>query len=101
MKKFFAGGQAIATTNNCVVLRHKPTSMLVKCHETRSLMKNRETARKLLITKLDNHFNKDESVESQRKRLELNKTKKAQSKSDKLRKLKMEFKEANKNQDSD
>lgn len=46
-----------------------------------------------MIDKLDTHFNKDESVESQRKRLEKVKYNKAQSKSEKLRKLKMEFKE--------
>lgn len=54
-----------------------------------------------MIVKLDNHFNKEDSAENQRKRLEQVKSKKAQSKSEKLRKLKMEFKEANKNQDLD
>ena len=49
-----------------------------------------------MITKLDNLINQDDSVESQRKRLELTKVKKAQSKSEKIRKLKMEFKEKNK-----
>lgn len=95
------GGQAVAKTNNCVVLKHKPTNIIVKNHETRSLKQNREQARKLMIVKLDNHFNKDDSVENQHKRLELVKNKKAQSKSEKLRKLKLEFKEANKNQDLD
>lgn len=94
------GGQAIATTNNCVVLKHKPTSILVKNHGTRSLMQNREAARKLMIAKLDEFYNKEDSVENQRKRLERTKFNKSQSKSEKLRKLKMEFKqnlEENKN----
>jgi peptide chain release factor len=93
---FSSGGQAIATTNNCVVLKHKPTNIIVKCHETRSLQQNRQAARRIMITKLDNHLNHEDSVENQRKRLEQSKHKKAQSKSEKLRKLKLEFKESNK-----
>lgn len=86
------GGQAIATTNNCVLLRHKPTNIVVKNHGTRSLQKNREEARRLLVERLDEHFNKEDSVENQRKRLEKVKLNKANSKSEKLRKLKLEFK---------
>lgn len=98
---FSLGGQAIATTNNCVVLKHKPTNLIVKYHGTRSLPKNREEARRLMIVKLDDHFNKEDSIENQRKRLERIKYNKSQSKSEKLRKLKMEFKEANKLNDLD
>lgn len=100
----FLGGQAVATTNNCVVLKHKPTNIIIKYHGTRSLHQNRAEARKLMISRLDEHFNKDDSVESQRKRLERIKFNKSQSKSEKLRKVKMEFKqnlEANKTQDLD
>lgn len=86
------GGQAIATTNNCVLLRHKPTNIIVKNHGTRSLKTNREEARRLMIEKLDELFNKEDSVENQRKRMEKVKLNKAQSKSEKLRKLKMDFK---------
>lgn len=86
------GGQAIATTNNCVLLRHRPTNIVVKNHGTRSLQKNREEARRLMVVKLDGLFNKEESIESQRKRLDNVRRNKAQSKSEKLRKLKMEFK---------
>lgn len=94
------GGQAVATTNNCVCLKHKPTNIIVKYHGTRSLQQNRQEARKLMIAKLDELFNQEDSVENQRKRLEKVKTYKAQSKSEKLRRLKMEFKqnlEKNKN----
>lgn len=88
------GGQAIATTNNCVLLRHKPTNIVVKNHGTRSLQKNREEARRLMVERLDEHFNKEDSVENQRKRLEKVKLHKANIKSEKLRKLKMEFKKS-------
>lgn len=94
----------MATTNNCVVLKHKPTSIIVKYHGTRSLHQNRAEARKLLIAKLDEHLNHDDSVDNQRKRLERAKFNKSQSKSEKLRKMKLEFKqnlEANKSHDLD
>lgn len=87
------GGQAVATTNNCVLLKHKPTKILVKCHETRSLKTNREEARRLLIARLDDHYNGEDSVGNQMKRLERVKYNKASSKSEKLRKLKMDFKQ--------
>jgi peptide chain release factor len=86
------GGQATAKTNNCVVLKHKPTNFVVKNHESRSLDQNRKAARELMIAKLDEFYNKEESVENQRKRLERAKTNKAESKAAKLRERKMEFK---------
>ena len=41
----------------------------VKCHESRSLERNRKLARQLLLTRLDNWLNGEESVESQERRL--------------------------------
>lgn len=87
------GGQATNTTNNCVVLKHKPTNIVVKFHGSRSLPTNREEARKILLAKLDELYNNEDSVANQRKRLEKTKTVKAQSKSEKIRKLKAEFKQ--------
>lgn len=89
------GGQAVATTNNCVVLKHKITNIVVRCHETRSLQQNRVEARRLLIAKLDELYNKENSVVNQRKRLEQVKYNKNQSKSEKLRKMKLDAKEKN------
>jgi protein subunit release factor B len=86
------GGQAVAKTSNCVQLRHLPTNIIVKCHTTRILYRNREEARRIMLDKLDEYYNKEMSVENQRKRLEKEKSLKRQSKNDKLRKLKMEFK---------
>ena len=40
-------------------------SQTVKCHDTRSLDKNRIIARERLIDKLDDYYNKDHSVEAQ------------------------------------
>ncbi|KAK9973911.1 hypothetical protein ABG768_022028 [Culter alburnus] len=47
------GGQATNKTSNCVVLKHIPTGIVVKCHETRSVDLNRRRAREILREKLD------------------------------------------------
>jgi len=64
------GGSNVNKRTNCCALRHVPTGVVVKCHESRELHKNRQLARKLLIEKLDTHFNGDMSVAAQKKRLE-------------------------------
>lgn len=87
------GGQATNKTSNCVVLTHIPTNIIVKCHATRYLIQNREEARKILVNKLDELYNKEMSVENQIKRIEKDKSLKRQSKHEKLKKLKIEFKQ--------
>ncbi|XP_061788897.1 mitochondrial translation release factor in rescue [Nerophis lumbriciformis] len=47
------GGQATNTTNNCVVLKHIPSGLVVKCHQTRSVDINRKRAREIMQEKLD------------------------------------------------
>lgn len=47
------GGQATNKTNNCVVLKHVPTGIVVKCHQTRSVDLNRKRAREIMQEKLD------------------------------------------------
>lgn len=47
------GGQSVAKTQNCVVLKHKPTGIVVKCHKTRSRDLNRQHARKELQLRVD------------------------------------------------
>ncbi|XP_077318034.1 mitochondrial translation release factor in rescue isoform X2 [Lithobates pipiens] len=47
------GGQATNKTNNCVVLKHIPSGIVVKCHQTRSCEINRMKARGILREKLD------------------------------------------------
>ncbi|KAJ2955518.1 hypothetical protein NQZ79_g8491 [Umbelopsis isabellina] len=51
------GGQCINKRSNCVDLRHIPTGLRVQCQQTRSLAQNRGIARKILLAKLDDHFN--------------------------------------------
>uniref|UniRef100_A0A1B6CSW7 Prokaryotic-type class I peptide chain release factors domain-containing protein n=1 Tax=Clastoptera arizonana TaxID=38151 RepID=A0A1B6CSW7_9HEMI len=88
------GGQAVAKTNNCVILHHKPSGLVVKCHQTRSTDQNRKIARELLITKLDNDINKEYSIEAQIKAIENNKTKKRDSKRKRLNEMKERWKES-------
>ncbi|XP_077416430.1 mitochondrial translation release factor in rescue [Vanacampus margaritifer] len=47
------GGQATNTTSNCVVLKHVPSGIVVKCHQTRSVDINRKRAREIMQQKLD------------------------------------------------
>lgn len=82
------GGQNVNKRINCVFLRHKPTNLFVKCHESRSLESNRKQARKLLLAKLDDHLNGDESVAAQKKRIDLE----LRAKSDEAARLKREQK---------
>ncbi|XP_053328367.1 mitochondrial translation release factor in rescue [Spea bombifrons] len=47
------GGQATNKTSNCVVLKHIPSGIVVKCHQTRSVEINRKRARDILQEKVD------------------------------------------------
>jgi peptide chain release factor len=87
------GGQAVAKTNNAVVLTHKPTGIVVKSHETRSLQQNRKAAREVLLAKLDRFLNGDESLEAQQLRIDQAKSVKRNRKKEKLRELKAAWKD--------
>ena len=65
----------------------------MKCHQTRSLEKNRQTARELLLTKLDNLMNGEMSVESQKEKILRKKSNEVKEKNKKLRDLKKQWKE--------
>ena len=83
--------------SNAVFLKHLPTGLWVKCHQQRSLEQNRKIARKLLVTKLDNFVNGENSVENQEKMLAREKLEKKKEKT----KAKYSARAAIKAQDSD
>lgn len=47
------GGQKINKTASCVMLRHVPSGIVVRCQESRSQHRNRELARRILSERLD------------------------------------------------
>jgi peptide chain release factor len=47
------GGQKINKTSSCVMLKHLPTGIVVRCQESRSQHRNRELARRILRTKIE------------------------------------------------
>ncbi|KAM9810907.1 mitochondrial translation release factor in rescue [Neosynchiropus ocellatus] len=55
------GGQATNKTSNCVVLKHIPSGVVVKCHQTRSVDQNRKRAREIMREKLDIFYKGEES----------------------------------------
>lgn len=82
------GGQAVNKTNNCVVLKHLPTGIVIKCHETRSLETNRQKARRHMQERLDWHYNGSDSFAEQLKRqLSVERHKRKQKTKDRLAKL--------------
>ncbi|KAI1289962.1 putative peptide chain release factor-like protein, mitochondrial [Halotydeus destructor] len=87
------GGQAVNKAHNCVLLKHKPTGLVVKAHESREGHKNRIIARENLLNKLDEHLNGQDSILNQIKRLHIAKKAKVESKAEKRRELKKAFKE--------
>ncbi|KAL8559887.1 hypothetical protein ACOMHN_016933 [Nucella lapillus] len=87
------GGQAVNQTANCVVLKHVPTGIVVKCHETRSQHRNRQLARERLKVRLDLCLNGPDSFLAQRQE-EASLVRKEKKKKNKTRlELKKAFKE--------
>ncbi|XP_049859425.1 mitochondrial translation release factor in rescue-like [Schistocerca gregaria] len=87
------GGQAVNKTNNCVVLTHKPTGLVVKVHHSRLQSENRKLARDLLVEKLDALVNGEHSLQAQRKCLQLQKQKKEEQRRNKRELLKKLWRE--------
>ncbi|XP_065340458.1 mitochondrial translation release factor in rescue [Cloeon dipterum] len=91
------GGQNVNKRSNCVLLKHIPTGLVVKCHQSRLLDKNRKFARDLLIEKLDQLANGEDSVAKQKKRIEEKKSSKNETKRRKMQELKAAWKEREQN----
>ncbi|OAF71346.1 putative peptide chain release factor C12orf65, mitochondrial [Intoshia linei] len=62
VKGWGPGGQSVNTSSNCLVLKHLPTGIVIKCHETKSIETNRKRAYERLQVKLDQFKNGENSV---------------------------------------
>lgn len=83
------GGQKINTSASTVQLKHLPTDIEIRCQEHRQQAKNRMTAYRLLIDKIEDHM-KGKKSERAQKIYKLRKQKKRRSKraKEKLREIK-------------
>lgn len=91
VKGWGKGGQAVNRMKNCVVLVHKPTGLVVKCHTHRGLHHNQREARKRMQDLLYQRFQPELSPTL--KAIE----KKKRKKSRKLRRRKQKFAEETEN----
>ena len=90
------GGQAVNKTNNCIILKNKPTGITVRSHASRDTETNKHYAIKMLKEKLDDHINGELSKKNQ----EIAKKRKQEAIRRKRSREKYQQKEGAANQDS-
>jgi len=61
-----AGGQHVNKVSTCVVLKHRPSGLMVKCQEERSQAMNRYRARRILVSRIESQILGRKSEEAKR-----------------------------------
>lgn len=96
-----AGGQKINKTNSCVQLRHGPTGIEVRVQKHREQSKNRLSAYKLLILKIDEAKRGKDSAFAQKifklRKQKNRRNRKAKEKMLQAKRVRSEVKEGRKN----
>lgn len=95
-----AGGQKINKTNSCVLLKHLPTGIEVRCQKHREQSKNRLSAYKLLINKIETKIKGRQSAHAKKifklRKQKQKRSKRAKEKMLELKKQRGEIKELRK-----